>query len=134
MVSQLPAINATLNALSAVFLLTGYVLIRRRQVLLHQVCMGMALLVSTLFLGSYLYYHSQVGSVKFTGQGAIRTLYFAILISHSILAAVIVPMVLRTLYLALKGRFLDHKQLARWTFPIWMYVSVTGVVIYEMLY
>ncbi len=134
MVSQLPTVNAMLNASCALLLLIGYVLIRRRNIVGHQICMVLALIVSALFLGSYLYYHAQVGSVRYTGQGVWRTVYFTVLISHSILAMVIVPLVLRTVYLAIRGRFLDHQQWARWTLPIWMYVSITGVVIYEMLY
>ncbi len=134
MVSHLPALNASLNTLCAILLLTGFVMIRQGKIVQHKTCMISALVVSVLFLVSYLYYHAQVGSVRYTGQGPIRTLYFTILISHTILAAVIVPLVLRTLYLAIQGRFLDHRRWARWTMPIWMYVSVTGVVIYEMLY
>lgn len=134
MVSLLPTVNASLNALCAVLLLTGYVFIRQKKVQAHRLCMGAALIVSVLFLGSYLYYHAQVGSVRYQGQGLIRIVYFTILLTHTVLAAVIVPLVLRTLYLALNSRFEDHRRWARWTFPLWMYVSVTGVVIYEMLY
>lgn len=134
MVSQLPAVNAFLNALSAVFLLAGFVMIKQKKVTLHRVCMGAALLVSFLFLGSYLYYHAHVGHVRYTGVGILRTVYFTILLSHTVLATVIVPLVLRTLYLALKNRYEDHRRWARWTLPLWMYVSVTGVVLYEMLY
>ena len=93
-----------------------------------------AVATSAIFLVSYLVYHAQVGSVRFTGQGPVRAIYFGILITHTVLAAAIVPLVLRTLYLALKRRFDAHRRIARWTFPIWMYVSVTGVVIYVMLY
>ena len=93
-----------------------------------------AVTTSAIFLVSYVVYHAQVGSVRFTGQGPVRAVYFAILLTHTILAAAIVPLVLRTLYLALRARFPEHRRIARWTFPIWMYVSVTGVVIYVMLY
>jgi putative membrane protein len=129
-----PAFNATLNALCGLCLVTGFIMIRQKKVHHHRICMGLAFLLSTTFLVSYLLYHAQVGSVRYMGQGLLRTAYFVILISHSILAMIIVPLVLRTLYLAFKARFDSHRRLARWTFPIWLYVSVTGVVIYEMLY
>ena len=130
----LPTVNATLNAISGMFLLVGYVLIRRRQISAHRNAMLGAFVSSTLFLISYLIYHAQAGSRPFTGQGAIRYVYFAILISHVILAAAIVPMAITTLSRGLGGRFADHKRIARWTFPTWMYVSVTGVIVYVMLY
>lgn len=130
----LPTINAGLNATCAVLLFVGYLLIRQRKIQAHRMVMGMAFAVSALFLVSYLVYHAHAGSVRYQGVGGMRTLYFTILISHSILAALIVPMILRTLYLALRARFADHQRWARWTFPLWMYVSVTGVVIYQMLY
>lgn len=133
-VTQLPAVNATLNAASAVLLLLGYGAIRAHAIERHRAFMLSAAATSTVFLISYLVYHAAVGSVRFTGQGPVRTLYFAILISHTILAVVIVPMVLRTLYLGLRRRDEPHRRLARWTFPIWLYVSATGVVIYLMLY
>lgn len=133
MMSQ-PALNACLNALSAGLLLAGVFFIRRNNVAAHRACMGSAFFTSTLFLISYVIYHLQAGSVRYTGTGEMRTLYFTILVSHSILAVVVVPMVLRALYLALRNRFPEHRAIARWTFPIWLYVSVTGVVIYEMLY
>lgn len=133
-VSDLPLLNATLNATSAVLLTTGYVFIRRHKVTAHKICMMAACVVSTLFLLSYLTYHLQVGSIRFTGQGWMRPVYFSILISHTILAALTVPLVLVTLFRALKERFDKHKQIARWTLPIWLYVSVTGVVIYLLLY
>jgi uncharacterized membrane protein YozB (DUF420 family) len=133
-VTDLPAVNATLNAASAVLLLFAYAAIRRRDVERHRALMLATAATSTLFLVSYLVYHAQVGSVRFTGQGPVRTLYFAILLTHTVLAAAIVPMVLRTLYLGLKRRDVAHRRIARWTFPIWLYVSVTGVVIYVMLY
>jgi putative membrane protein len=134
MIPVWPTVNAALNLTSAVLLSAGFWFIRHGRVPLHWTCMGFAFLTSTIFLVSYLTYHAEVGSVRYTGQGAWRTVYFAILISHSILAAVIVPLILRTLYLVWKGRFAEHKVWARWTWPMWMYVSVTGVVIYGMLY
>ena len=133
-VSYLPSINAVLNSLSALLLLVGYLFIRRGKVWAHRLFMLSALTASTLFLISYLTYHFQVGSVPFQGQGWIRWIYFTILISHTILAAVIVPLVLLTLFRALKGNFERHKRIARWTLPLWLYVSVTGVVVYWMLY
>jgi len=132
--SSLPALNAALNSASAVLLVAGYVLIRRRRVAAHRACMLAALGVSTLFLISYLVYHYHAGSVPFTGTGWIRPVYFAILITHIILAAAILPMALVTAGRALRGRIEPHRRIARWTWPIWMYVSVTGVVIYVMLY
>ena len=134
MLSHLPAVNATLNATSAVLLLLAYRAIRRLDVERHRGLMLAAASVSAAFLVCYLYYHAHVGSVRFTGQGPVRALYFTILISHTILAAAIVPLVLRTLYLGLRRRDDRHRRIARWTFPIWLYVSVTGVVIYLMLY
>ena len=130
----LPTVNATLNAVSGVFLLVGYILIRRRQITAHRNAMLGAFTSSTLFLISYLVYHAHAGSRPFTGQGAIRYVYFAILISHVTLAAVILPMAITTLSRGLRGRYSDHKRIAKWTFPTWMYVSVTGVIVYMMLY
>lgn len=133
-VASLPTVNATLNALSGILLLIGYVLIRRRQIDAHRNAMLGAFGSSTLFLISYLFYHANAGSRPFTGQGVVRLLYFAVLISHVILAAAILPMAIMTLSRGLQGRYADHKRIARWTFPTWMYVSVTGVVVYVMLY
>jgi uncharacterized membrane protein YozB (DUF420 family) len=130
----LPAVNASLNALATVFLTTGWILIRRRQIARHRLCMLSALTTSVLFLTSYVIYHAKVGSVPFPGQGTVRYVYFAILITHVILAATIVPLALLTLSRALAKKFDRHRKIARWTFPIWLYVSVTGVVIYLMLY
>jgi len=127
-------INATLNGCSAVLLLTGRVLIARGQRAAHRAVMLSALGTSTLFLVSYLYYHAHVGSVHFRGTGWSRPVYFTILISHTILAAVIVPMVIITLSRAQRGQFERHRAIAHWTFPLWLYVSVTGVVVYLMLY
>jgi len=133
-IEQLPALNATLNAACAVLLLLAYRAIRRREIERHRALMLAAAVVSLLFLASYLTYHARVGSVRFLGQGPARMVYFTILISHTVLAAVIVPLVLRSLWLGLKRRDFRHRRIARWTFPLWLYVSVTGVVIYAMLY
>lgn len=132
--SNLPLLNALLNGISALLLSGGYVAIRRRQAGVHKRFMGSACVTSALFLISYLTYHYHVGSRPFPGQGGIRLVYFTVLISHTILAVVIVPLVLVTLSRALRERWLQHRRLARWTLPLWMYVSVTGVVIYLMLY
>ena len=133
-ITDLPALNATLNAISALCLTIGYILIRRGDRVNHQRAMLGALGTSALFLVSYVTYHANVGSKPFPGEGAIRTVYFSILISHIVLAAVILPMALVTATRGLRARFDAHVRLARWTLPIWMYVSVTGVVIYVMLY
>ncbi len=132
--TDLPALNAALNGISALLLASGYLCIRRQRVTAHKVCMGSAFVTSTLFLISYLMYHYHVGSVPFGGRGWIRAAYFTILISHTILAATIVPLALVTLSRALRGRFSKHVRVARWTLPLWLYVSVTGVVVYWMLY
>jgi uncharacterized membrane protein YozB (DUF420 family) len=134
---DLPAVNAVLNATSAVLLAAGYLAIRRRRVGVHKVCMLTALGVSVSFLGSYLYYHLVVKGGKptpFTGEGWVRGAYFAVLFSHTVLAAVAAPLALYTAYQGLKGRLARHVRVARWTLPVWFYVSVTGVVIYWMLY
>ena len=130
----LPTVNALLNTLTAVLLLRGYYLIRRKRIAEHRLTMISAFVVSTVFLVSYLVYHFEVGSVKYPGTGAWRTLYFAILISHTLLAASVPVLALITLSRALRARFDRHKAIARWTLPIWLYVSVTGVVVYVMLY
>jgi uncharacterized membrane protein YozB (DUF420 family) len=132
--SDLPGVNAALNTASALLLATGYLFIRKGRVALHRLCMLSALLTSTLFLTSYLIYHYNVGSVPFRGQGWVRAVYFGILISHTILAIAILPLVLITVARALKGSFERHKRIARWTLPLWLYVSVTGVIVYWMLY
>lgn len=129
-----PAINATLNGASAILLVTAHRMIVRGRMLAHKRLMIAAIVASSLFLASYLYYHAHVGSVHFRGHGAARPVYFAILISHTILAATVVPLVIITLTRALKGNFERHSAIARWTYPIWLYVSVTGVVVYFMLY
>jgi uncharacterized membrane protein YozB (DUF420 family) len=129
-----PALNATLNGASAVLITTGRALIRRKKIKLHRACMIAAVFTSSLFLSSYLYYHAHVGSVRFPGQGWVRRAYFALLISHTVLAAAVVPLVLLSLIAALRGRFERHRRIVRWAYPIWLYVSVTGVVVYVMLY
>ena len=129
-----PVLNAALTGTSAVLLLIGRWFISQGRMAVHRAFMTAALITSTGFLGSYLYYHAHVGSVRFRGQGWSRPVYFSILISHTILAAVIVPLVIITLSRALRERFDRHRAIARWTFPIWLYVSITGVVIYVMLY
>ena len=129
-----PVINAALNGTSAVLLVIGRNFIKHGRMAAHRAVMIAALATSSVFLVSYLYYHAHVGSVHFPGQGWVRPVYFSILISHTILAAVIVPMVIITVSRALRERFDRHRIIARWTFPLWLYVSVTGVVIYLMLY
>ena len=131
---DLPTLNAALNSLCAVFLVSGFAFIRRRRITAHRRCMWAALVTSCLFLVSYLTYHAQVGSTRFAGEGWIRPVYFTILISHTFLAAVIVPLALLTLRRALRAEFPRHRALARWTLPVWLYVSVTGVTIYLLLY
>jgi uncharacterized membrane protein YozB (DUF420 family) len=133
-ITGLPAVNAALNLTAAILIGTGIYFIKKKNIRAHKVCMIAALAVSALFLTSYLTYHYNVGSVRFTKQGWIRSVYFPLLISHTGLAALVLPLVLRTAFLALKGRFANHVRIARWTFPTWMYVSVTGVVVYLMLY
>ena len=130
----LPTLNASLNALSGVFLLTGYGLIRGRRIPQHRLAMLAALVTSTVFLVSYVIYHAQVGSVPYPGQGFWRTVYFAILIPHVVLAATVLPLALVTAARGLRGQYQTHKKIARWTFPIWLFVSVTGVIVYLMLY
>jgi uncharacterized membrane protein YozB (DUF420 family) len=133
-VHDLPAVNASLNALSGVLLVIGFFLIRSGRQAQHRVFMIAAFVTSSLFLVSYLIYHAQVGSVPFTRQGPVRILYFSILISHVVLAAAVLPLAVATLSRGLKARFRQHRALARWTFPIWLYVSVTGVLVYVLLY
>lgn len=132
--ADLPGVNAALNAVAATLLSAGYVLIRTGRVAQHRACMLAAFGASTLFLASYVVYHLEVGSVPFTREGPIRVVYFAVLISHVVLAALIPPLAIVTLLRALRGRFAAHAALARWTLPIWLYVSVTGVAVYWMLY
>jgi uncharacterized membrane protein YozB (DUF420 family) len=132
--AMFPAIDASLNGTSAVLLLVGRGFIKRGQMAAHRAVMIAALASSSIFLVCYLYYHWHVGSVHFQGQGWSRPVYFSILISHTILAAVIVPMIIITLSRALRERFDRHRAIARWTYPLWMYVSITGVIVYVMLY
>lgn len=131
---HLPTLNACLNFMSAVFLTAGFIFIKRKNVVAHKIAMGLAFLTSSAFLSCYLYYHYHAGSKPYTGMGFSRTIYFSILISHTILATAIVPMIFTTLWKAWKGNYEGHAKIARWTWPLWMYVSVTGVVIYWMLY
>jgi len=133
-VQDLPALNATLNAIATVLLTAGWMLIRQGKRDAHRRCMLGALGVSAAFLTSYVIYHFNVGSVPFQKQGTIRTVYLTILFTHIVLAAAIVPLVLVTVSRALAARFDTHRRIARWTLPLWLYVSVTGVVIYVMLY
>ena len=132
--STLPTVNALLNGLSATFLVAGYWLIRQRKIGAHKASMLAAFACSILFLVSYLFYHSQVGSVRFQGTGMLRTFYLGVLLTHSVLAAAVPILAVTTLTRALRGRFDKHAEIARWTLPIWLYVSVTGVLVYWMLY
>jgi putative membrane protein len=131
---SLAPLNAVLNAVAAAFLLAGFAFIKSKRVRAHRACMLAAVVFSAAFLTSYSIYHWHVGDVRFGGRGWIRPVYFAILIPHVILAGAIVPLVAITLYFALRGRFPSHRRIARWTWPLWIYVSVTGVVIYLLLY
>ena len=133
-VTDLPAFNAVLNFTSGILVVAGVYLIYQRRTVGHKVCMISAVAVSSLFLISYLVYHYQVGSVRFERTGWIRTLYLSILLTHTVLAALVVPMVVRTVYLAYSAQLEKHRRFARWTYPVWIYVSATGVVVYLMLY
>lgn len=133
-IPYLPHVNAFLNATSAILLIAGYRFIRALRVDAHRKCQVAAFLTSTVFLVSYLTYHYYHGDTRFLGQGIVRPFYFTVLISHVILAIVIVPLILITLYRAARGDFIRHKRIARWTLPLWLYVSVTGVIVYLMLY
>jgi uncharacterized membrane protein YozB (DUF420 family) len=133
-VQDLPAINASLNATSGVLLLIGYALIRARQIELHRKVMIAAFTASALFLVCYLIYHAQVGNVRFTRQGIVRPIYFTILITHVSLAFVVLPLAIVTLSRGLARKYAVHRKIARWTFPVWLYVSVTGVLVYVLLY
>ena len=132
--SYFPPLNAILNGSSAALLVTGRLLIRRGQVAAHRACMIAAVVTSSVFFASYVFYHAHVGSVRFPGHGWSRPVYFTILTSHTLLAAAVPPLVILTLLRGLRARFERHRAIARWTYPIWMYVSVTGVIIYVMLY
>ena len=131
---DLPAVNATLNALSGILLIMGYVSIRARRIKWHRLCMIAAFVTSSIFLICYVIYHAQVGSVRFTRQGFVRPLYFAILITHVTLAATVVPLAVLTLARGLRAQYPRHRAIARWAFPVWLYVSVTGVLVYVLLY
>ena len=133
-ITILPTVNAVLNASAAVAMVLGFVAIRNRRIRIHRACMLTAVSLSALFLCSYVVYHAQVGSRPYQGQGPFRTVYFAILLTHTVLAIAILPLVSTTLYRALRAQFVRHVRLARLTFPIWLYVSVTGVIVYWMLY
>ena len=133
-ISDLPTVNATLNTISAALLTIGYICIRSRKPNAHRNCMIAAFIVSALFLFSYLTYHYYAGSTPFEGTGWIRNVYFVVLIPHIVLAAFILPLALITLYFAIRKRYTKHRRIARWTLPIWLYVSVTGVIVYWMLY
>ncbi|WBA40176.1 DUF420 domain-containing protein [Hymenobacter canadensis] len=132
-VKSLPAVNAVLNSLTALLLMAGYYFIRRKDIAKHRAMMGLAFLMGSLFLVSYVAYHSQVPSTTFGGQGLIRSVYYFILLTHILLAAITVALVLFTLYFALTEQFQKHRRIARWTYPIWLYVSVTGVIVYFMI-
>jgi uncharacterized membrane protein YozB (DUF420 family) len=132
--ATLPRLDAFFNGASGLLLITGYIFIRRRQILQHKICMLSAVGCSLCFLFCYLDFHARAGLVRFSGRGPIRPAYFTILISHTILAIAIVPLVIITLYFALRSRFIRHKAIARWTLPIWLYVSVTGVIVYWLLF
>jgi uncharacterized membrane protein YozB (DUF420 family) len=131
---MLPTLNAILNATSGILIIIGYVMIRRGKINAHRACMIGAVTTSIIFLISYLIYHFNVGATKFAGTGWSRPFYFTVLISHTILAVVLAPVVVVTLRRALKGDFKRHRKIARWTFPMWIYVSITGVLVYFMLY
>ena len=133
-VSDLPLVNASLNGLATILLIAGYICIRRRRIAAHRAVMLAAFVTSVLFLASYLVYHAHTGSRPFPGRGAIRGVYFAILITHIVLAATIPPLAGVTLWRAYRGRFDRHVRVARWTLPLWLYVSITGIVVYVMLY
>ncbi|MBZ5560629.1 MAG: DUF420 domain-containing protein [Acidobacteriia bacterium] len=133
-IHDLPAVNASLNALSGILLLIGFTLIHKKRIELHRKCMIAAFATSSLFLICYVVYHAQVGSVPFTRHGFVRPLYFTILITHVLLAFAVVPLAIITLSRGLKGRYPQHRRIAKWTFPIWLYVSVTGVLVYVLLY
>jgi uncharacterized membrane protein YozB (DUF420 family) len=133
-ISYLPHLNACLNGTSALLLFTGYTFIRTRNVTAHRACQIAALVISLLFLASYLTYHYHHGATRFQGTGLVRTFYFTVLTSHTILAMVIVPLVILTFYRAFRGEFSKHRRIARITLPLWLYVCVTGVIVYLMLY
>jgi putative membrane protein len=132
-ISALPAVNATLNSLSATFLVAGFIAVKNRRYARHMKLMFSALASSTLFFVCYVIYHDARGNITFTGTGPIRPIYYSILTSHIVLSMVVVPMILTSFYLSLAGRYALHRKVSRWTFPIWLYVSVTGVLVFAML-
>ncbi len=132
--STIPAIDAALNGSAAVFLIAGFYFITHRKILAHKICMVTAFLCSTAFFALYLYFHYHAGVIRFSGHGWIRPVYFAILVSHTVLATISLPLILITLTLALRDSFARHRRIAQWTFPIWLYVSLTGVVVYYLLF
>lgn len=132
--TQWPALNASLNAISGALIMAGFLFIKAKRVAAHRACMLSACAVTALFLVSYLLYHSQSQLIHFRGRGWIRPVYFTILTTHTALAIVIVPLIIRMVWLAAKDRVAEHKRLARWTFPMWLYVSVTGIIVYWMVY
>lgn len=132
--TTLPALNASLNALSTIFIVAGIVFVRRQEIKKHKVCMIIAAIISALFLSSYVAHHAQFGSTRFTAEGWIRPIYLILLATHILLAALNLPMILGTLYFAWRGALDKHRRLARWTWPVWLYVSVTGVLVYLLLY
>jgi putative membrane protein len=129
-----PSVNAALNASSAVLLVTGFIFVRRGQIAAHRACMLTAFGLSALFLVGYLVHHARVGSVPFAGTGALRTLYFGLLVPHIVLSAVVLPLALTTIWHGWHGNIATHRRIARWTLPLWLYVSVSGVAVYWMLY
>ncbi len=133
-IADLPLVDAVLNATTTVLLVTGYVSVRRGRIGRHKACMLAALVTSSAFLACYLTYHSHVGSIRFTAGGWPRPVYFALLATHTLLAALVPPLASVTVWRALRGRFDSHRRIARWTLPVWLYVSVTGVIVYLMLY
>lgn len=132
--SSFPGLNASLNATTAVLLLLGWGLIKSGRREAHRWTMVTAFAVSAVFLACYLWYHAHHGATRYQGTGLLRTVYFTVLLTHTVLAVVVLPIILRTLFLAAKGRFEEHRRAARWAFPVWLYVSVTGVAVYWMLY
>jgi uncharacterized membrane protein YozB (DUF420 family) len=131
---HLPHLNGSLNAATTLLLLGGFAFVKAKYITAHRACMGLAFLLSIIFLASYLTLHAKVGATSFKGEGAIRTIYYSMLVSHMILAATVPFLATRTIWLALKGRFDEHKKIARITFPIWLYVASTGVLVYLFLY
>ena len=134
LIPVIPPFLAILNTTAATLVSLGYFFVRRKKVMAHRICMVSALLVSTVFMVFYLYYHAKIGNIPFAGVGSIRPVYFTLLASHVILAAVLFPLVLVTAGFAIRGNTTRHRRIARWTLPIWLYVSITGVIIYLMAF